>query len=147
MMFLYGFALVAGLATAIGPGQNMSLARSLGHTRLAGTISVAISLLTMLVVMLLTGRSHWPDWQQATQVPWWAWWGGVFSALIALAQLIVARRIGAAPFLGLIVTAGIVTSILLDHFGLVGFVTHTASLGRMAGGGLMILGVVLVAAF
>ncbi len=147
MIVLYGFALLAGFATAIGPGQNASLSKSLAHTRLAGTVSVAISLITILVVLVVTGQFQWPTWEQAKQVPWWAWFGGVFSALLAVAQLTVSKRIGAAPFLGLIVTAGIVTSILLDHYGLVGFKTHAANLWRLAGAGLMILGVTLVALF
>ncbi len=147
MILLYGFALLAGFAAAIAPGQNASLSKSLARTRLAGTVSIAVSLVTVLAVLPATGQTHWPTWQEAMQVPWWAWFGGVFSAFLAVAQLTVSKRIGAAPFLGLIVTAGIVTSILLDHYGLVGFKTHAADLWRVAGGGLMILGVTLIALF
>ena len=66
---------------------------------------------------------------------------------IILAQFFVARQIGAAPFLGLLVTAGVVTSILLDHFGWVGFDPHPAGLWRIAGALLMIGGVALVSIF
>ncbi|TXP84676.1 EamA-like transporter family protein, partial [Escherichia coli] len=58
-----------------------------------------------------------------------------------------ARQIGAAPFLGMLVTAGVITSILLDHFGWVGFERHPATLWRIAGGLLMIGGVALVTIF
>ncbi|WP_350223139.1 DMT family transporter [Escherichia coli] len=54
---------------------------------------------------------------------------------------------GAAPFLGMLVTAGVITSILLDHFGWVGFERHPATLWRIAGGLLMIGGVALVTIF
>lgn len=147
MLFLYGFALLAGLATAVAPGQNASLAKSLAHPILAGTISVAISCLTVAVIMLATGWSSLPSMQQVMQTPWWAWLGGVCSAFIAIAQLYVSKRIGAAPFLGIIVTAGVVTSIVLDNFGLVGFKVHDANVWRIVGGALMILGVGFVAAF
>jgi len=45
------------------------------------------------------------------------------------------------------VTAGVVTSILLDNFGWVGFERHPASLWRILGGCLMVGGVALVALF
>jgi transporter family-2 protein len=41
----------------------------------------------------------------------------------------------------------VVTSIVLDHFGWVGFERHAASLWRILGGLLMVAGVALVAAF
>lgn len=72
---------------------------------------------------------------------------GVLGALLILSQLFASKQIGAAPYLGLIVTMGTVTSILLDHYGLVGFARHPAGFWRLAGGGLMIAGVVLVAVF
>ncbi|WP_413629332.1 DMT family transporter [Methylobacterium sp. W2] len=71
--------------------------------------------------------------------------GGVLGGGIILAQFIVARQIGAAPFLGMLVTAGVVTSILLDHFGWIGFERHPATIWRIFGGLLMIGGVALVA--
>jgi transporter family-2 protein len=80
-------------------------------------------------------------------MPWWAWLGGILGGCVVLAQFVVARKIGAAPFLGLLVTAGVVTSIVLDHFGWVGFEPHPASLWRILGGCLMVIGVALVAYF
>ena len=66
---------------------------------------------------------------------------------IILTQFFIARQIGAATFLGMFVTAGVVTSILLDHFGWVGFDQHRAGLWRVVGAILMIGGVALVGLF
>lgn len=121
MVFLYGFALLAGLASAIEPGQNAGLAKAFAQPLLAGVVSLVISIATLAVIMLVMGRYGWPGMERLAQVPWWAWLGGVLSAILAVAQLYVSKKIGAASFLGLIVTAGVVTSVLLDHFGLVGF--------------------------
>jgi len=147
MLFLYGFALLAGIATAIEPGQNAGLAKSLARPLLAGVISLVVSILTIGMIMLLTGQFGLPGADRLAQVPWWAWLGGLMSAGLTMAQLYISKRIGAATFLGLIVTAGVVTSILLDHFGLVGFKVHEAGLWRILGGALMTGGVVLVARF
>jgi bacterial/archaeal transporter family-2 protein len=147
MIFLYGFALLAGIASAIEPGQNAGLAKSLARPLLAGVVSLVVSIAAIAVIMLVTGQYGLPGLDRLAQVPWWAWLGGLMSAGLTMAQLYVSKRIGAATFLGLIVTAGVVTSILLDQFGLVGFKVHEASLWRILGGAMMIGGVGLVARF
>ena len=147
MLFLYGFALLAGVATAIEPGQNAGLAKSLARPLLAGVVSLVVSVAAISVAMLVTGQYGLPPVDRLAQVPWWAWLGGLMSAGLTMAQLSVSKRIGAATFLGRIVTAGVVTSILLDHFGLVGFKVHEAGLWRVLGGALMIGGVGLVTRF
>ncbi len=147
MIVLYGIALLAGIATAVQPGQSTQLARSFGEPFAAGLVSMLVGTATMLLVGLATGRLHLPSLQQAAGTPWWAWGGGVLGAGVILAQLFVAQRIGAAAFLGLLVTGGVIASIALDHFGLEGFAVHTAGPVRLAGGALMIVGVALVALF
>lgn len=145
MILLYGAVLLAGIANAIQPGQTTQLAKSLGEPLTAGLISMFVGSTGMLVIGLLSGHLTWPSLQQAGQAPWWAWIGGLVGVGLLLAQLFVAQRVGAAPFLGLLVTAGVVTSIALDHFGLVGFDVHAAGPMRLIGGALMIGGVTLVA--
>ncbi|MCJ2136226.1 DMT family transporter [Methylobacterium sp. J-026] len=147
MFLLYGFALLAGIATAIEPGQNAGLAKSLARPLLAGVVSLLVSIATIVAIMLVTGQVGLPGADRLAQVPWWAWLGGLMSAGLTAAQLYLSKTIGAAAFLGLIVTGGVITSILLDHFGLVGFKVHPASLWRILGGVLMIGGVGLVARF
>ena len=80
-------------------------------------------------------------------MPWWAWIGGLFGATVLASQLFVAQRVGAGPYVGLVVTAAVVMSLILDHFGLVGFEEHRANVWRLLGAGLMIVGVALVARF
>jgi transporter family-2 protein len=46
-----------------------------------------------------------------------------------------------------VVTAAVVVSLALDHFGLVGFEEHRANPWRLLGAALMIAGVALVARF
>lgn len=147
MWFYYGIALLAGIASAVEPGQNASLAKGLGDPLLAGLLCCLIGTALFGVLMVATGRTTLPDPGQAAQVPWWAWLGGVLGTVLVLSQLTASQKIGAAPFLGLLVTAGTVTSIVLDNFGLVGFTVHPASAWRIVGAGLMVAGVALVALF
>jgi transporter family-2 protein len=55
-----------------------------------------------------------------------------------------AGRLGAAPWVALVVTGQIAASLLLDHYGLVGFARHPFNAWRGLGAILLVLGVVLV---
>jgi transporter family-2 protein len=147
MWYLYGAVLLAGIANAVQAGQNGALAKSLGGSLSAGLVVAAGTATFITLAGLASGKLTLPSAAQVLDVPWWAWFGGVLGGGIVVTQLVVARQIGAAPFLGMLVTAGVATSILLDHFGWVGFERHPATLWRIAGGLLMIAGVALVALF
>ena len=144
---LYAATLVAGICNAVEPGQNATLSKSLGQPWLAALVVVFFNAIIFFGVGLATHKLAVPSLGQIAKVPWWAWLGGVTSAAIITAQLFVSEKVGAGVFLGLLVTAGVVTSILLDNFGLVGFKVHPTSLWRILGGALMIVGVGLVALF
>ncbi|WP_342109221.1 DMT family transporter [Methylobacterium sp. SI9] len=147
MWYLYGLALLAGVANAIEPGQNATLAKATGQPMLAGIFCFALAMVCLLGAMVVVRLWNPSTAEEATPVPWWAWPGGILGALVVLAQLYVSEQIGAAPFLGCVITAGVVGSIALDHYGLVGFERHPAGRWRIAGGVLMLVGVALVAAF
>ncbi len=145
MWYLYGLVLLAGIANAIQPGQNGALARGLPQPLTAGLVVGLGTFLTVLIAGLVSGRLALPTYAEAARIPWWAWFGGVLGGGIVVTQLLVAQTVGAAAFTGLLVTAGVITSLVLDHFGWVGFQQHTASLPRIVGGLLMIGGVALIA--
>ncbi|MGU3407081.1 DMT family transporter [Methylobacterium brachiatum] len=147
MWYLYGLTILAGLANAVQPGQNATLSKSLGLPITAALLTLLVSTAALLVGGLALGKLEMPSGQQLVQVPWWAWLGGFLSVLLILAQLYASPSIGAASFLGIIVTVGVGASIVLDNYGWVGFAVHPASLWRILGAVLMTAGVALVALF
>lgn len=147
MWYLYGLVLLAGVANAVEPGQNATLAKATGQHLMAGMLCFAVALLCFLAGLAVVGRRGKGGGGAMARVPWWSWPGGVLGAAVVVAQLYLAESLGAAPFLGLVVTGGVVASIILDHFGLVGFERHPAGRWRIAGGLLMVAGVTLVALF
>lgn len=147
MWLFYGLALVAGILNAIESGQNSLLSKTLGLPSIAAIVVLAVGGLGAVAVGLATGRLNLPSSDQILDVPWWAWLGGLSGVFIIFAQLFAAERIGAARFLGVLVTAGVITSILLDNYALLGFKHHSASPWRIAGGVLMIIGVTIVSIF
>jgi transporter family-2 protein len=147
MLYLYGFALLAGVANAIEPGQNATLAKVTGQPMLAGVFCFALAIVCFLGVIIVVRLRGQSPTDAATRVPWWAWPGGILGAAVVLAQLYISEQVGAAPFLGCVITAGVIGSIALDHYGLIGFERHCASRWRILGGVLMVAGVALVAVF
>ena len=71
--------------------------------------------------------------------------GGLVGAIFVTTALIFAPRIGATYWVALIVAGQMAASVALDHFGWLGFPESPASVARIAGIGLIVGGVVLVA--
>jgi transporter family-2 protein len=144
MPILIGFlAILAGILNTIQSGANATLSKSLGQPIMAALVVTAANVAIYLLASPLLGLS-WPGAERIAQTPWWAWIGGTLGAVYVLTAILFADRLGAAVFTGLTVTAGIVTSIVLDHFGWVGFEQHSAGLWRIAGAAIMIGGLLLV---
>ncbi len=73
--------------------------------------------------------------------------GGLAGAVAVFAGLTLIDKLGAGTVNGLTITANIVTSIAIDHFGLLNAPVHEASHLRLVGGALMVGGIVLISRF
>jgi bacterial/archaeal transporter family-2 protein len=54
-------------------------------------------------------------------MPWWAPLGGVIGAFAVIAGLLFVGKVGTGAFAGLTITANILMSLVIDHFGLFGW--------------------------
>lgn len=145
-ILLVPLALLAGVLNTIQSGTNAALNKGLGQPIVAALCVALGNILVYLVAGAFLGL-RWPEMSRAAQVPWWAWTGGLCGAVYVLAVVFLAERLGAAVFTGCTVTAAMVTSVALDHFGWVGFKEHAAGLWRLAGCALMIGGLALISVF
>jgi uncharacterized membrane protein YdcZ (DUF606 family) len=80
-------------------------------------------------------------------MPWWAPLAGLTGAVAVFAGLALIDKIGAGPVNGLIITANLLTSLAIDHFGLMNLPVHPLNFGRVIGGLLMSAGIVFVFQF
>jgi len=142
---LYLLPIVAGLLNPVQAGANGALNRVIEAPAVVALVALAFAFATVAGVGLALGKLVLPDADEAAGAPWWAWLGGVLGAGVIIAQPIAAPKLAAPSFMGILVTASVCASVVLDHFGLVGFQEHAASWGRIAGAALMIVGVWLVA--
>ena len=144
-------ALVAGAANPFQSGANAELNKQLGQPILAGvwvyTSGLAGVLLLAAAARQLTGAALGRAGATVVHVPWWAWCGGLISIASTLAGAIFAQRLGSGVFTGLSLTASLITSVLLDQFGGIGFRQHTASPLRLLGCALLVGGVWLLSRF
>lgn len=138
-------ALLLGAALSVQVGVNAQLRTALGHPLLAATVSFLIGSLA-LVAGTLVARPVVPAAGQLARIPWWQWSGGLLGALYIVSAIILAPRLGAAALLAAIVAGQMVASLLLDHYGLLGFPVQPISLTRVVAVVLIISGVLLLQA-
>jgi transporter family-2 protein len=139
-------AIGAGSLMVVQAACNSALERTWERPVTVGVISLSIGISLLVILGFALGQLGLPSGKGA-QAPWWAWFGGACGAISLLSQPLAAPRLGAAVYVGLFVTASSVASVIADHFGWLGFDQHTASLGRIVGCALMVLGIGLVSLF
>ena len=135
------FALLAGAMLPIQFGINAQLAHWVGGSIRAALISFVVGALALLVAVLFAQRG-WPE--RAVDAPWWVWIGGVLGAFYVLGSIVTAPKLGAATLVALILAGQAIASLLVDHFGWVGFEENPITPVRIAGVVLLAAGVALV---
>ena len=70
--------------------------------------------------------------------------GGVIGAISVFGALSIAPRLGAASYISSIVAGTVAASLVLDHFGLVGFREFPISMARLSGAALVIAGMLII---
>jgi bacterial/archaeal transporter family-2 protein len=136
-------ALFAGIVLPYQAASNAAVGRALGHWLWGAFTSLTVSSVVVIAALLIL-RVPMPDLGKALQGPWWLWIGGVLGALYVAAAAALTPKLGAAGFLVLVVAGQILTSVVVDHFGLLGVTSKPVSLPRVAGVILILVGVFLV---
>jgi len=143
---LFAVALLAGALITVQTGSNARLKEAFGEALPAVIVSSSLGII-LLVIVTLFARIPWPSLPGVAGTPWWGWLGGALGAVYAVATVLMARELGAATLTALVVTGQLVCSVVLDHFGWVGFTEHAAGVGRIVGCLLMVVGFFLIARF
>ena len=141
LYYLLGLGVGAGLVAQVG--MNSTLRALLGSPIVAALISFLVGSLALGVYAALS-RAPLPLRAQLAVVPAWAWLGGVLGAFYVASSVIIGPRLGAATLLALVVLGQLATSLLVDHFGWLGFPHHPLTVMRVLGAGLLFGGVLLI---
>jgi transporter family-2 protein len=136
-------AFLAGALLPVQTGINVQLRGLLGQPLAATAVSFVVGTigLAMLVAGLRVPVPVAAAWERGA---WWPWTGGLLGAVYIVAAIVLAPRLGAATLVAALVAGQMVASLLLDHYGWVGFAVHPVSPLRILGAALVVGGVVLV---
>jgi bacterial/archaeal transporter family-2 protein len=143
MLPLLLLAVVAGAVLPVQAGINAQLRTTLGNPLAATLVSFLIGS-AALALVVLAARMPLPAAAGLARAPWWHWTGGLLGAIYVAMMIVLAPRLGAATLIAAVVAGQMVTSLVLDHYALVGFAAHPVSLPRIVGTALVIGGVALV---
>ena len=124
-------------------GVNSTLRATVGHPLWATIISFSVGAFTvgaLLLVMRVPAPIDLPPLG-------WKWLGGSLGVIYVCLSLILAPRLGSASLVATVVAGQLVTSLVLDHFGWLGFPQHGFSLPRVVGALLLGIGAWLISRF
>jgi transporter family-2 protein len=142
-LWLMAIALLIGAGLSVQVGLNSQVRHYLGDPALAALGNFLVGTVAILVYLTLM-RTNWPSMGLLRSVPPVNWAGGLFGAAYVAASALLAPRLGSAPLLALLIGGQLLMSLVLDHYGWVGFATHEMNLWRVAGAVLLVAGVVLI---
>jgi len=138
--------LLAGACAPVQAGINSQLRTHTGDPVLAAFISFGVGTVGLFVYSLAL-RIPWPEGRIMLQVPLWMWTGGFLGAFLVVVSVVLAPKLGAATMLALMVAGQMCASLVLDHFGLIGYPEHPTTIWRLLGMVLLVVGVIMIRKF
>jgi transporter family-2 protein len=114
----------------------------MGEALHASVILFGVGFLFCLTVALVLTKSlpHATDLANAKPVEYL---GGFIVGFYVISATLLAPRIGLANFIVCAVSAQIIISVVIDHFGLLGAMVRPVSMTRLIGIGLLIAGIIV----
>ncbi|WP_027182512.1 DMT family transporter [Oleidesulfovibrio alaskensis] len=143
---LFVMALLAGATLPTQAGINSGLqAHWAGSPVLASLVSFSVGTAALVCWCLVTRTAPAVPVPGTTQ--WWHWTGGLLGAFFVSAVTFLAPRLGATTMVALILAGQVTASVLLDHFGVLGYQARSVNLPRLAGLVMVGAGVYLIRRF
>ena len=143
MILFLLLALAAGVLLPVQAGLNAQLRSALGSPVAAALVSFLVGTAGLATVAVLL-RTPLPLGRAWAVTGPWQWSGGLIGAVYVLAAIVLAPRLGAATLIAAVVAGQMITSLVLDQYGLVGFPVHALTPVRFLGAALVIAGVILI---
>lgn len=141
---LLPLSLLIGLSLASQAGVNSQLRIALNSPIQAAFISFLVGTIILGAIAFAQGLPWFKPGTVST-IPWWAWVGGVLGAFNIAMSVFLAPKLGAVVLTISVVCGQIITSLVLDHNGWLGYPRIDLSISRISGALFIIAGVLLVA--
>jgi len=140
-------AALSGAAMSFQGTFNAALSKRVGLLSSSAVVHVMGAALTALIIgaVWLAARSRLGGPAGLGDVPWYGYLGGVLSVFIIVGVAFAFPITGAGLGVSVIVTAQLITALILDHFGLFELRPIEVDWVRLVGVVLLIVGTRLVA--
>ncbi len=148
MNVLFGFlAMLCGVILTTQVGNNTLLGKILNNQYIPAAVNMMVGLVMTFALVAIVHKP-WPPAAAVSTAPWWTWLaGGVLGAVYLTGNILLAPKLGAGALVACVVTGQLLFAVVCDHFGLLGFEQHSATIWRGVGCVLMIGGLALIAKF
>lgn len=140
---LYPFILVCGGLQAIGAALNAELRHAVTNPWMAADLSF-IPVASLFLLIFILRPMPLPTRNDVATVRWWMPTAGLVGALAVFTGLLFIDKVGAGVFNGLLITANLITAVVLDHFGWLGMEKTPTTKLRLAGVVVTIIGILMI---
>jgi len=137
VLIIIAVGLIGGIAVGIQSPLASMISQRLGTLESIFLLHIG-GAIASLVPLLVMGGGKLGGWKT---LPWYTLTAGIFGVIVIAAISYTIPRVGIAAAITTVVAGQLITSALLDHFGLLGAVIRPLDLPRVAGLGVVMLGV------
>ena len=142
-LLLFAVAFGAGIAVSFQAAINSQMAAAVGaNSVVAALISFLCGTLALGVLAFVRGGLL-ESIAALPQQPLWKFSGGFLGAAFIFCTVVLVPRIGLLNMVVLVIAGQLLTSMAIDHFGLINVAMRKVSPVRLAGAVVMIVGVAL----
>ena len=137
--------MLVGMGVIIQTGANTQLKQYVGSPFLAALASFATGTICVFIVNLFASSDFKQfGWQQIQHTSWWMWTGGALGAMFITSAIVIAPKVGPTQFFGLVIASQLIFSVVVDHFGWLGFAQQSVNLQKIIGILLLVVGGFLI---
>ena len=136
-------AFFIGVLLPVQVGVNAELARNIHSPVLAALISFLIGSICLIFSAAVL-KTPFPTLVDVISLPSWLWTGGLIGALVVLGSILAGPKIGALSLVSLLLAGQLIASIIIDHYGWLGFSFHKMNFQRLLGVILLVGGFLLI---
>ena len=141
LMFI---TLLVGGLMPIQAVLNTRLGKQIGGPLMGSLMSFSVGLICLLILNIATNPSDLLQLKPSATSPWYLWIGGLLGAIFVGYITWVNQSQGVALTFALVVSGQIFVSLLIDHYGMLGYDVRTITLEKLIGAVLIIAGIILI---
>ncbi len=142
LLFLLPLTMGIGIAMAFQTAINTQLREYLYSPLQAALLSFLVGTLLLIVLVIFQSEQK-PALHSLAVIPWYLWLGGCLGVYAISISIYTAPKLGFLTLSGLIIFGQIATSMIIDHFGVLGTDKVPVNWQRLFGGVVIFIGVLL----